>query len=92
MQKVPSTENCFSKSDELVLSDLRSLEREQVADTIRGWLGEKRGNTRGLQLKHIEAIERLVFSQKSGNTAQVPGGSVVKSAGSLMYRDNKVEN
>jgi tRNA(Ile)-lysidine synthase len=92
MQKVPVAENCFADNDELLLSDLRSVDNDAVGDVIREWLGKKRGNMRGLELKHIDAIERLVFSAKSGNTAQVPGGSVVKSGGRLMYRDNKVEN
>jgi tRNA(Ile)-lysidine synthase len=79
-------------SDELSLSDLRSLSPSDLFDTIRPWLHHRRGTTRQLQLKHIKAVERLVLSPKSGRTAELPGGKVIKSAGKLVYKENKVEN
>jgi len=76
---------------ELKLADLRSLPQSTLYATIRDWFKLHRGNTRSLGLKHIQAIERLVTSAKSGRVAQVPGGSVVKSGGRLRYEQNKVE-
>jgi tRNA(Ile)-lysidine synthase len=76
----------------LPLADLRTASKNEVNDIIRQWLRECRGSTRQLQLKHIQAIERLVFSTKSGRTAELPGGTVTKRGGSLVYKENKVEN
>ncbi len=80
-----------ANGDDLKLSDLRTLPQSTLYATIRDWLGAHRGSTRSLQLKHIQAIERLVSSVKSGRVAQVPGGKVVKSGGRLRYEQNKVE-
>jgi tRNA(Ile)-lysidine synthase len=79
--------------DELSLDELRTLSQNDLYETIRGWLREKRGNTRSLSLKHIQAVERLAFSTKSGRVAELPGGAaVIRSGGKLVYRDKKVEN
>ena len=76
----------------LPLAELRAAEKGDVYNIIRDWLRQERGSTRRLQLKHIQAIERLVFSAKSGRAAELPGGTVVKRGGSLVYKENKVEN
>ncbi len=76
----------------LSLSKLKTLSKPELYTTIRSWLRQHRGNTRALQLKHIQAVERLVFSEKSGRTVELPGGRVTKTAGKLLYRENKVEN
>ena len=76
----------------LDLKVLRTVPDADRAREIRRWLELCRGNTRQLQLKHIEAIERLAVSPKSGRVVEVPGGKVVKSAGCLIYEENKVEN
>jgi hypothetical protein len=47
---------------------------------------------RQLELKHIQAVARLLLSTKSGKTVEIPGGMVVKTRGHLTYKDNKVEN
>ncbi len=78
--------------NELSLSLLKTLSKQELYSTLRGWLRQLRGNTRALQLKHIQAIERLVFSEKSGKTSELPGGRVVKSGGKLIYEENKVVN
>jgi hypothetical protein len=78
--------------DGLRLEELRDLDECDVSDTIRSWLRRSRGTTRQLQLKHIQAIERLALSTKSGRIVELPGGSVVKGRGQLVYRENKVEN
>ena len=77
----------------LLLDHLRSLSDADLYSTLRRWLKERRGNSRRLELKHIKAIERLVFSPKSGRVAELPdGGRVVRSGGKLTYEENKVEN
>lgn len=78
--------------DEILISELRSMNEGDIYNTIRRWLGHHRGNMRGLGLKHIIAIERLVFSEKSGRVAELPGDfSVVRKGGKLVYQKNKVE-
>ena len=62
------------------------------SDALRGWLREVRGGLRGLQLKHIEAVERLILSQKSGKTVELPGrGRVVKGSGRLTFENIRVD-
>ena len=76
----------------LTLKDLKALERPALYAAIRSWLAANRGNLRSLQLNHIEAIEHLIRSPKSGNTVELPGGGrVVKRGGMLSFRNIKVE-
>jgi tRNA(Ile)-lysidine synthase len=92
MQSAVAADGDREVGDHLTSSELRALSQADLYKTLRAWLGEHRGNTRGLQLKHIQAIERLVLSEKSGKVAELPGGRVVKSDGRLVYEENKVEN
>ncbi len=76
----------------LKLKDLRQMEENARLSAIRAWLKEKRGNLRGLQLVHIQAISDLADSRKSGRVAELPGGGrVVKQSGSLVFSRIKVE-
>jgi len=78
---------------EIPLADLRALPQAELYATLRSWLAGRRGNLRRLQLKHIQAIERLVHSGKSGRTVELPGGvRVIRSGGKLRYEENEVEN
>lgn len=92
MQNVPSAVMA-QPADELDLATVRDLVESELYSTLRGWLQQKRGSTRALQLKHIKAIERLVHSDKSGRVAELPGGArVIKSGGRLRYEENGVDN
>jgi tRNA(Ile)-lysidine synthase len=74
---------------ELDLKFLKGLGKPDLYRTVRSWLKVHRGTTRQLELKHIQAIERLIFSQKSGKTAELPGDvRVVKSGGKLAFDKN----
>ncbi|MGI8410834.1 MAG: tRNA lysidine(34) synthetase TilS [Pyrinomonadaceae bacterium] len=78
--------------DELKLKDLKTLPKPDLYLTLRQWLEQKRGNLRSLELKHIEAIERLILSTKSGRTVELPGGeTVVKQDAKLIFRNIKVD-
>ncbi|CAN5187517.1 hypothetical protein BH20ACI2_BH20ACI2_19590 [soil metagenome] len=88
----PAPQNQKVPADELTLEALRSGSKGEMYQMIRSWLNQKRGTKRQLQLKHMESIERLVFSTKSGRAAELPGGKVIKRNGSLVYEENKVEN
>ncbi len=74
--------------DELKISELKLLREGELFATLRSWLGQHRGNTRGLGLKHIRAIAQLIFSEKSGRIAELPGGRALRSGGKLRYQKN----
>lgn len=81
--------NQIAAPDELILSEVKDLPNAELNSLIRSWLKRHRGTTRALQLKHIDAVSRLILSTKSGRTAELPGGGrVVKSAGKLVYEEN----
>lgn len=76
----------------LTLKKLRTLEKSTLYQTLREWLEVNRGNLRGLELKHIEAVERLIYSRKSGKTIELPNGeTIVKEDGKLLFKIFKVE-
>lgn len=75
------------------IKDLKQLSQADLYEWIRAWLRRRRGTTRALQLKHIQSVERLILSTKSGRIAELPGGNrVVRSGGKLLYEENKVDN
>lgn len=82
------------KTDEyLVLKDLLNLPRQTLYDLLRGWLLKNRGDLRQITLKHVEAIERLITSRKSGRTVELPNGeSVLKKGGKLFWQQKNIEN
>lgn len=90
-----SDEMTFSTADDdgnLAIKVLKAQESRNMYETLRGWLRAERGNLRSLQLKHIEAIERLILSPKSGKAVELPGGGrVVKQGGMLRFTNIKVE-
>lgn len=80
------------QTDTLLLKDLKDIFPSMRRIVLRDWLRNKRGNLRGLQLNHIEAVEKLIFSRKSGRIAELPGGEIVlKKGGKLYYQKTKVE-
>jgi tRNA(Ile)-lysidine synthase len=93
--KVPTGEHSaidLNRSS-IPLKELRNLESTELRDLLRSWIKTKRGNLRGLQLKHIEAIERLIHSRKSGKNAELPGKAMVsKQRGQLVYSKIEVDN
>ena len=89
ISEVSESGNENQKKEHLVVKDLKFLGPNERQNTIRSWLTQRRGTARGLDLKHIEAVSRLVLSAKSGRTAEMPGGGrVIKSAGKLVYDKN----
>ncbi|MGH9946324.1 MAG: tRNA lysidine(34) synthetase TilS [Pyrinomonadaceae bacterium] len=88
-----SHENKENFGDSLKIADLKNLQQNELYSHIRAWLREKRGNLRGLQLKHIEAVVRLANSRKSGRIVELPGGQkVIKTGGRLAFRQIRLEN
>ena len=76
----------------LKLAVLKPLARAALYRELRSWLRINRGSLRSLNLKHIDAVARLISSTKSGKTVELPGGgAVVKHSGELIFRNIKVE-
>ena len=91
MQQIPNPKP-ERDEDTLEIAALRAMSPEALKTKIRLWLEQKRGSTRSLGLKHIEAIERLAMSQRSGRVAELPGkAAVIRSNGLLTYRENSVD-
>ena len=82
-----------STTADLDIKIVKELSKPDLYRTLRGWLSFHRGSSRQLGLKHIQAIERLIFSKKSGRLIELPGDERVhRSDGKLTFAKNKVEN
>jgi tRNA(Ile)-lysidine synthase len=81
-----------TKNQLLILKELKILSKSTLYEVLREWLEVNRGNLRQLELKHIEAIERLIFSRKSGKIVELPNGeTVVKEKGKLTFETKNIE-
>jgi len=68
-------------------SDLAKLNENERLALIRAWLIARQGNSRRLTFAHINAVDKLLTSTKSGRIVELPGRAVVeKSGGWLSYR------
>jgi tRNA(Ile)-lysidine synthase TilS/MesJ len=79
------------KGGDLDLAHLKTLEKADLFPVLRDWIRLNRGSLRGIGVKHTEAIFNLIHSQKSGRTAELPGGDVVKHDGRLSWNTRKPE-
>lgn len=68
-------------SNDLPIKHLKTLDKPDLYQTLRSWLRANRGDLRSISLKHIEAIERLIHSPKSGRMVELPGGAAVRRHG-----------
>jgi tRNA(Ile)-lysidine synthase len=81
------------KTEYLLVKDLKILSKAALYHTLREWLGQARGNLRRLDIRHVEAIERLILSRKSGKVVELPDGeSVLKKDGKLFWQRKNIEN
>lgn len=77
---------------EPTIAFLKAMEKPELYKFLRAWIKSKSGNLRGLELKHIEAIDRLIHSRKSGKMVELPQNvAIVKSGGKLVYRNIEVD-
>jgi tRNA(Ile)-lysidine synthase len=82
-----------NNNETMSISDLEKYGNTELNSHIRMWIRQNRGTLRGLELKHIEAVGRLIKSRKSGRVVELPGGDqAVKSGGRLAFRHIKLEN
>ncbi len=79
-------------TEELRVSKLKLLDRSKRLQAIKDWLGIQRGDLRGVSSKHLDAIEKLVQSTKSGRLVQLPKPfAVIKQGGILRLTVIEVE-
>ena len=80
-----------ASKEELKTRDLTNLSPSMRRRILRAWLENRRGDLRRLDLKHLEAIESLIFSRKSGRFVELPDGeTIVKTNGMLVFTERKV--
>lgn len=78
------------KPTSLRVKDLQDLFPSIRRGILRDWLKGHKGNLRGLDSKHFEAIENLVSSRKSGKIVELPDKNfVIKEKGQIIYKENK---
>ncbi|MDQ3132549.1 MAG: tRNA lysidine(34) synthetase TilS [Acidobacteriota bacterium] len=91
LKKIEAENDSRTFDDEqknLPLEKLKNLPKAMFYRVVRQWLETNRGSLRGLELKHLEAIERLIYSRKSGRSVELPNGeTVVKKDGKLSFKD-----
>jgi tRNA(Ile)-lysidine synthase len=79
-------------SKKLRIKTLKTLSNPLFYKIIREWLMRQRGDLRGLNYKHLEAIYKLINSRKSGKTVQLPRHQIViKKNGKLLFQVVEVE-
>ncbi len=94
LQQLPVAEATIPSADaaNLRLAGLRKMPQAELYSVIRDWLRTKRGNLRGIKLVHLEAIEQLIGSRKSGKTVELPRGiRISRKYGELIYDEIKVD-
>jgi tRNA(Ile)-lysidine synthase len=80
------------KSESLSVKELQNLSQTKLYAELRNWLKDMRGSLRQIGLQHIQAVERLIVSRKSGRKIELPGGAaVIKKDGRLCFEKTKVE-
>ncbi|MGI8812634.1 MAG: tRNA lysidine(34) synthetase TilS [Pyrinomonadaceae bacterium] len=76
----------------LSISELKRLQGSDMYEILRQWLKMRRGNLRSIGLRHIQAIETLIRSTKSGKTIELPGQqNVSRVGGMLVFTEIEVE-
>lgn len=75
-----------TKDKEQQIKDLKNLFPSMRRQILRDWLKSERGDLRTLDAKHFAAIDRLIFSRKSGKMVELPNGEfVIKEDGKLKF-------
>lgn len=79
-------------AEALSTKELRDLEPGKLPELLRSWLKARRGNLRSISTRHIESIVKLIRSEKSGKTVELPSkGLVRRRSGKLIYENIKVD-
>jgi tRNA(Ile)-lysidine synthase len=87
LEKLTNRHLSEAGKEELKTGDLKNLSPAARRRVLRAWLENRRGDLRGLDLKHLEAVERLIFSRKSGKFVELPRGeTITKTNGMLVFK------
>jgi tRNA(Ile)-lysidine synthase len=87
LEKLTNRQLSEAGKEELKTEDLKNLSPGVRRRVLRAWLENRRGDLRRLDLKHVEAVERLIFSRKSGRFVELPRGEIVaKTNGMLVFK------
>lgn len=79
-------------SDNFLQKELMEMPKPMRLRALRDWVQRMRGNLRQIEMKHLEAIERLICSRKSGTTVELPNGEkVIKRNGKVLFEKSRVE-
>lgn len=81
-------ENLVSEFDDekMKVAELKKMASPLRRRILMNWIKNKRGNLRGISSVHIEAVEKLILSEKSGRFVELPKGCLVrKSQGKLCF-------
>ncbi|MGI8555673.1 MAG: tRNA lysidine(34) synthetase TilS [Pyrinomonadaceae bacterium] len=84
--------NIYHLPENPAVKDLQPLSKSTLYGVLRDWLKTVRGDLRQIELKHIEAIGRLILSRRSGRKIELPdGGAVIKKHGKIIFEKTRVE-
>ncbi len=79
-------------SENLSQNEFKKLSKSMRMRVLRHWLAGHRGDLRALDLKHLDSIERLILSPKSGREVELPNGEkVIKKEGKVFFGKTEVE-
>jgi tRNA(Ile)-lysidine synthase len=81
-----------NNSGNITQKSLKAHSKSMRLRVLRDWLKRHRGDLRQIDLKHLEGIERLIFSRKSGQLIELPDGEkVIKREGKIVFENSRVE-
>jgi len=84
--------HCLKVSENLSQNEFKKLSKPMRMLVLRRWLASHRGDLRRLDLKHLDSIERLILSRKSGREIELPNGEkVTKKDGKVVFGKTEVE-
>jgi tRNA(Ile)-lysidine synthase len=72
-------------SSDLRIRDLKSVSSALRQAVLRAWLEKELGNLKGVNSVHIEAIEKLITSRKSGRIIELPKGICIEKKAGKIY-------
>ncbi|MCS6873716.1 MAG: tRNA lysidine(34) synthetase TilS [Pyrinomonadaceae bacterium] len=74
---------------EIKISELKKMSPGVRHRVLRSWLESEIGELKGINAVHIEAIERLVLSKKSGRFAELPTNLIIRKRHGKLYLTKK---
>lgn len=73
------------KAEKLPVKELKTLSAAMLNKVLREWLFIQKGNLRNLDFSHFEAINKLIFTRKSGRIVELPDFQIIYKAGGNLH-------